>query len=319
MLFVKSILWVASRSRRGYNWSKCPPPKVEQRGRVDPFEFIKELLSESFKRLVYFPNPGNLGDGLIALATIQSFERLNIPFSFVDSDTAYNDPQTLYVYGGGGNYIPEYAALRGVMDRLSYYGSTLVVLPHSSYGMTEHLNSYKGKLFFFARELETYERLAESTANIDLFHYDDLGLSFNIHHRQMAYYNSLRRIIGGHSQAKTLHAFRTDKESAKSMPLELLETSHDLSAYFLGPDLNKHALTNPSLLYQHVAWLFAYVLPFEEVATDRLHVAIASLLSGKKVDIYDNSYGKLSSVYHYSLKERFPGMITYNDQYSSIQ
>ena len=38
------------------------------------------------------------------------------------------------------------------------------------------------------------------------------------------------------------------------------------------------------------------------IVTDRLHVGISSRLLGKEVFLFDNSYGKVSGVYEYSLK-----------------
>ena len=44
---------------------------------LDIESFVKNLARE---RLSYFPNPGNAGDSLIALATFQLFRRLAVPF-----------------------------------------------------------------------------------------------------------------------------------------------------------------------------------------------------------------------------------------------
>ena len=40
----------------------------------------------------------------------------------------------------------------------------------------------------------------------------------------------------------------------------------------------------------------------EVIFTNRLHVGIAGALLGKRVRLYDNSYGKIRDVYHSSLK-----------------
>lgn len=43
------------------------------------------------------------------------------------------------------------------------------------------------------------------------------------------------------------------------------------------------------------------VYDMESVYTDRLHVGIASILSGTDTYLYDNTYGKISGVYYNSL------------------
>ena len=41
---------------------------------------------------------------------------------------------------------------------------------------------------------------------------------------------------------------------------------------------------------------------YEQVNTDRLHIAIAATLLGKKVKLFPNSYYKNRAVFEYSLK-----------------
>jgi exopolysaccharide biosynthesis predicted pyruvyltransferase EpsI len=41
---------------------------------------------------------------------------------------------------------------------------------------------------------------------------------------------------------------------------------------------------------------------FTSIRTDRLHVGIAGILTGKEVKLYDNSYGKVKNVYYNSLR-----------------
>ena len=45
---------------------------------------------------------------------------------------------------------------------------------------------------------------------------------------------------------------------------------------------------------------------YDEIRTNRLHVAIAGALLGKRVFMHDNSYGKNRAVWEHSLAGRFP-------------
>ncbi len=44
---------------------------------------------------------------------------------------------------------------------------------------------------------------------------------------------------------------------------------------------------------------------YDEIRTDRLHVAIAGALLGKRVLLHDNSYGKNRAVWEHSVAGRF--------------
>jgi exopolysaccharide biosynthesis predicted pyruvyltransferase EpsI len=46
---------------------------------------------------------------------------------------------------------------------------------------------------------------------------------------------------------------------------------------------------------------------YEEINTDRLHLAISATLLGKKVNLFPNSYYKNKAVFDYSLK-KFPSI-----------
>ena len=44
------------------------------------------------------------------------------------------------------------------------------------------------------------------------------------------------------------------------------------------------------------------IQPFKKIITNRLHVAITAALMGKTVEMHDNDYGKLSSVWKMSMQ-----------------
>ena len=51
--------------------------------------------------------------------------------------------------------------------------------------------------------------------------------------------------------------------------------------------------------------MMRFVDRFEQVNTNRLHIAILSALLGKSVNFYANSYGKNHAVYEHSMAQRF--------------
>jgi len=85
----------------------------------------------------------------------------------------------------------------------------------------------------------------------------------------------------------SLYAFRTDEESR----LKLLPApNYDISA--MGRE------------YHH-SLLLDILSNFNQIYTDRLHVAIAGALLDKQVHLFRNNYHKIQAVYDYSLR-RYP-------------
>ena len=62
--------------------------------------------------------------------------------------------------------------------------------------------------------------------------------------------------------------------------------------------------SNKKLAYAMSKIFIDTIDKFEIVVTDRLHVAICATKLNKKVFLIDNSYGKNSAVYNYSLKNK---------------
>jgi exopolysaccharide biosynthesis predicted pyruvyltransferase EpsI len=52
--------------------------------------------------------------------------------------------------------------------------------------------------------------------------------------------------------------------------------------------------------------LLRYIDLYDEVGTNRLHVAIGAALLGKRVRFHPNSYFKNRAVYEFSMADRFP-------------
>jgi exopolysaccharide biosynthesis predicted pyruvyltransferase EpsI len=56
-------------------------------------------------RFVYKANPGNAGDGVIASATYDFFERNALTYVPYRDDEHYNSDTDILIFGGGGNLI----------------------------------------------------------------------------------------------------------------------------------------------------------------------------------------------------------------------
>lgn len=269
------------------------------------FAYLKEQQAKG-RKIIYMPNPGNLGDSLIASATLQQFERHGLSYEVMQRQVSHS-PENLYVYGGGGNLVPYYKDAENALRALSGVGASFCLLPHSCFGVDELLLSYGGDLMMFAREQKTYDYLCglqRSGLRVELVH--DLALSLDLSDPRLVMPRVFKHLYGVRDSSDSpaeIHAFRRDCE-ASSQPQHLLKRSVDLSALWPpGFPSNGFNMTflNVALTFNSTAWLLALVAPADVVHTDRLHVGIAGCLLGKEVHFYDNSYGKISSVYRHSI------------------
>jgi len=280
---------------------------------VNPFDWLKQKISNTNQKVVLFGSPGNLGDMLIVASTIQCLEQRGIDFS-VGSERYYeaNSGNDIYVIMGGGNYIPLYNSVRKMLDHIEKHApnSEVVVLPSSSYGMEKHLQSLKLKITFFCRELETYKSVSSALSKSQVFLSHDAALYIDLQDRRFRAMRNMRKVLKGRA-GDTLHAIREDREKTENFVVEERHNNIDISSLRTNRGsevLSKHAIDIDSV-FEDVNFMLMYLLPFEKIVSDRLHVCIGALLLGKKVDMYDNSYGKLSRVYRNSLKDRFDDLI----------
>ncbi len=291
--------------------------------KLNPFQFIQGQLQDKYRRVIYFPNPGNLGDALIAAATVQQFEKYGIEYSIASNDYFKKfDPSFLYVYGGGGNLIPAYPSCRTVLERLSSVGATAIVLPHSTYGMDQLLSGYGGELFFFCRERPSFRRVSASINQGGAYLYDDVALSLDLSDTRFSRLKFMRKMLRQASQSRpdpvsgeggaTLFAFRKDGETTgiAERLSGLGRPNFDLSSSLPTKGVVQAFLLNTPALFDSISWFLSYISTADKIYSDRLHVCIAALLLGKKVYAYDNNYGKLNAVANFSLKKRFSNRLT---------
>lgn len=93
-----------------------------------------------------------------------------------------------------------------------------------------------------------------------------------------------------------MHAFRTDGERTEaSVPSDNL----DLSDLFL------FGTRDANISHLGAQHLLRYLDTFDEVRTNRLHLAIGAAVLGKRVTLYPGSYFKNRAVWEFSLRDRF--------------
>lgn len=293
---------------------------------------IKEFLS-NFKgvEIDYIANPGNGGDALIAAATYQLFDSIGLSYNIVNRQKNSYKGSVIF-YAGGGNL--------GLMKNFSarflskFYSDVerLVILPHTIKSIDPLLSIFKSNVDIICREQVSFDYVSKSGTKANVYLSDDLAVWLNtdmllkyeptflkkisiarryflakakISDEQPPSFSALEKIFNvsrtlkfmnevSHTDMNTLQAFRTDSEKTEiALPMNNLDVS----------DLLEMGVENKELAYMNSHYFLSFLNQFNNVRTNRLHVAIGATLLGKNVEFYGNSYYKCKAVYDYSLKK----------------
>jgi exopolysaccharide biosynthesis predicted pyruvyltransferase EpsI len=285
---------------------------------------IREYLSSLPRslELVYFANPGNAGDSLIALATYQLFKELDIRYCIVNKSKTFDPTGRIMVYSGGGNLVQYYDTARKVIQETYPRLARLVILPHTIQANEDLLASFRDNVDVICREPASYVHVKKnaSRANVYLmddmaFHLDAAGLmeddsfvqdqvpySWKLRDDLYEAFLPLRLALGRRlspGQPGSLNTFRKDLESSGRFPHREYVDLATLFAHGTGSEAVARYVTRR---------LLKVLNRYQVIRTDRLHICIAAALLGKQVDFFANSSSKCEDVYRYSMKDRFPNV-----------
>ena len=183
----------------------------------------------------------------------------------------------------------------------------IIILPSSFYNVPEFVSILDERFVVFCREANSYNYLlAQHTgAKIILDHDMAFRLQGRLHRCLLPpTWHLAKRMFTLKTQTARLHRssvrlFRLDGESKHHY-----KTDYDLSDAlgWFGPYEPRKNIDYAMKV------MLNFVYPFQKIKTDRLHIAIAAALTGVDVQLYDNSYGKISGVYRQTLS-RLPNVI----------
>lgn len=247
--------------------------QIKDTKELNPKNFLEIYKNQSVD---FFRFPGNYGDSLIWHGTKILLSSLNILEQYVDiSSQKYNN--VLFI-DGGGNLVDYYSDVRDFLIKKSSLYDEIIILPHTIFGekQIQVLNNISSKLTVFCREKISAKFLEDNLIHAGVYLWHDC-----------AFYNKFYPVSSGRD---ILNAFRSDKESILKI---LPESNIDLS-------YNGYA-TKP------LNELINVLQKYEQINTDRLHIAIGAALLGKQARLFPNSYYKNKAVFDYSLK-RFPNV-----------
>ncbi len=285
---------------------------------------------------VYFvPNPGNVGDAMIAAATFQFLKQYRITPLPVLPTTA--ERLDVIVYGGGGNLTPHYPEAARVLQVMHRKARRLIILPHTICGHDKLLGDFGANVEICCREPVSYAHVSKHCRNAKVSLTEDLALFLDVQAiRQQepaplwsvvrAAFDQARQVNGspwrqaapswrsplaasirlaaartlGRLQKPTLHLFRQDQESARH---EIPKDNLDLADIIRFGTHCEAAAGNSTMA------LIAALDGCSALHTDRLHICIMGALLGKQVEFYPNNYYKCEAVYRHSLAPRFSNVI----------
>ncbi len=267
-------------------------------------------------KVLYFPNPGNAGDALIATATWQCFDRVGIkprvarPENFARHGTI--------ILGGGGNLVPPYRfiadALQACLDRQVRH---CLLLPHTIRGNESLLNRLDERFTLLCRDQLSLAHARQHAPQAHSQLVDDMALVLDIQalrqrtqslsHRLSLFVDrpwikrrkKWRRALARQqpNASGRLEILRSDVEAKTEHPES---RDKDLMDFYLTRCEKRAGCDQVSMD------LINLLGSVKSVRTDRLHVALPATLLGLEVEILDNNYGKLSIVWKTSLEGKYP-------------
>lgn len=275
---------------------------------------VKVLEQFRSEKIVFVPNPGNAGDSFINAATYQLFDLLKIEYLMGEPSGVY--PNCVVVYGGGGNLIGEYTNAISLIKNNRTIAKALIVLPHTIGAFADTWASLDSTCYLFCREQRSYDYVSKAVTAAHVFLSHDLALGANLNGIRFAAKRDClratlkfewqclrleliawRHILRTGLRFDILSAFRTDVEKTdRYIPSD----NFDASAIFATRD------QSPAACIQTSATLMRFLGRYERIRTNRLHICIMSLMLGKQVEFYPNSYYKNEAIYLHSLKHQFP-------------
>lgn len=257
-------------------------------------------------RSLYVANPGNAGDAAIASATMQMLRRVDAPVACgsLHDIAAGMD----VVIGGGGNLVPYYNDVRGLLLAcLEREVRRCLLLSHTVRGHADVLAQLDERFTLWCRDRPSFAFAARHAprATVELAHDLVLELDIDALARSTAgWRHQVALMCDGRWLRKlarwrlALARIRPDADGTLRIMRHDVE-SVDLQQARPGYDLMRHhgIRSYGPAADQITLDVVRCIDRAQRVVTDRLHVSLIAALLDKPVCLVENSYGKLSAVW----------------------
>lgn len=273
-------------------------------------DFFEELSDFSNGIIYYYPNNGNAGDALINMGFYTLAKKYNVHFVEINKNEINKvREEDVLLIAGGGALVPEWGSTTDLIANLNKK-IKLIIFPQSIRDIDNVISNLPENTTIFCREKYSYQYCLEKSNTKSIFLENDIAfycdlneiLDSEVGMQFFSKKNIARHIIlGGHKfcsyfKHNIIFAMRVDKEKNDKLdvPRKLINDFSIVASFGAG--------NYKQSLYSARKFLNLINL-YEEIHTDRLHVAIGAALLGKKVKIYNNGYYKCKGVYEKSMKE----------------
>lgn len=272
---------------------------------------VEDVLKDVREPVLFVPNGGNAGDSLINVGFYQIAERVGLRFRTIRrADHQLVTRDATVVVAGGGALVPEWSATPQFVRKALPRSRRMIVLPQSIRGVEDVVASFRSQDVVMCRELYSLRHCREHNTRAALLVDHDLALSADPE-RVLRHRSSWRPPRSAHTvvrdativyhQARarrraSVNAYRCDREAAEGSGVARRWTS-DFSS------IARFATGGVEESWYSARRLLELIGLYSEIRTDRLHVAIGSVLLGKRVVAMPNSYYKLRGVVEFSLSE----------------
>ncbi len=289
---------------------------------------LLDCLSE-LDEFYFYPNPGNLGDAVIAQAEYQLFDRLHCKYTVRapgENDPVLDQNGFTLVYGGGGRFV-KYWKYQDVFPVFQHRNMRrVIVLPSSFWECDDFLALMDERFTIFCRQEESYQYGRSKNNRAHFLLADDMAASLvlgapggfgdlggecaipescpppgvtaehaALHDKFLTLRETMLEGIAGCTQTipdwgRVAFFLRSDAESGLARGGDL-PASYDVSWSGVGPWLDRGLTTLFCALF------ISAIDTADLVVTDRLHVGITAALLRKNVFFLDNNFGKIRGVY----------------------
>lgn len=221
----------------------------------------------------FFPSPGNWGDALITRGSITFLESIGIDFRTIHREALSTErliPARTAVVGGGGGWCRAWSSTPGFVKTVAAIYDQVVVLPTTfDVGVSPLEGS---NVTYFTRDRSIDPTVASFCPDMAFF-----------------------------------LDFEADCEPIFSHPLVCLRRDRERHSSSIDLDRNwdLSQLGNAS---SEVRELVTLISRFPIVYTDRLHIAIAGGMLGRRVFLLEGSYPKNRGVYEATMKHYLPNV-----------
>ncbi|MEO8154197.1 MAG: polysaccharide pyruvyl transferase family protein [Rhizobacter sp.] len=260
-------------------------------------------------RLKYVPNQGNAGDALIAAGSWQFFDDIALQPEFGSTRSIASGDAV--IYGGGGNFVPEYTSCAEFLERcLAVNVASALVMPQTIRGHEALLARLDDRFTLVCRDTASMRRVQATGTRARLVFAPDMALYVDV----ARLFARCETYSGFPLWLRFVQADRLVPYWQWRLALRRRVPPRDGRVSVLRVDLEATA-AQPGNRRWDVSYLYGSKFPFREesdmvardflqffsrvssVRTNRLHAGVAGALMGCEVIYIENSYGKIGAVY----------------------